>query len=313
MTSPGPVRAAVDCGTNSTRVLVADGAGVTLERLMRITRLGQGVDAEGRLAPEAVERTLEVLREYRRVMDRHGVELVRATATSAARDSDNRVDFMAAAAEILGTPLEILSGTEEAELAFRGATAELDPDDGPFLVVDIGGGSTELAVGTTEPEGTLSIDVGCVRITERFLHSDPPRPEELHAALSLIRDHIEDLSRDLPAVVEARRLVGLAGTVTTAAAVELGLPRYDRDRIHHFELTREAAEDVFRTLATEPRARRAHNPGLEAERVDVIVGGMVVLVAFLRYLQFDRCLVSEADLLDGLVMSLGDRAAGRRT
>ena len=313
MSPAGPARAAVDCGTNSTRLLVADRAGAPLERLMRITRLGQGVDARGRLLPEAVDRTLEVLREYRRVMDRHGVELVRATATSAARDAENRDDFVGAVAEVLGTAPEILTGTEEAELSFRGATAELDPADGPFLVVDIGGGSTELAVGSSAPEGTLSIDIGCVRLTERFLRSDPPRPEELHAALSLVRDHIEDLARDLPAVVDARQLVGLAGTVSTAAAVELGLLRYDRDRIHHFELTREAAEDVFRTLATEKRAQRVHNPGLEPGRVDVIVGGMVVLVAFLRYLQFDRCLVSESDLLDGLVMSLGDRASGHPT
>jgi exopolyphosphatase/guanosine-5'-triphosphate,3'-diphosphate pyrophosphatase len=297
--------AGIDCGTNSTRLLVADGDGGTVERLMRITRLGQGVDATGRLAPEAIDRTVAVLREYRSVLDRHGVERVRMTATSAARDATNRDEFFAAATDAIGVAPELLGGDEEARLSFRGATAELDPADGPFLVADIGGGSTEFAVGTTgDPDGVLSTDIGCVRLTEKFLHSDPPAPEELSQAFDIVRGHLDDVSRVIPSVVDVRRFVGLAGTVSAMAAVELGLATYDRRRIHHFVLTRAAAEDVFRTLATERRSQRIHNPGLEPERADVIVGGAVILVGILRYFELPGCLVSESDILDGLVASL---------
>src|SRR5205085_1765765 len=161
--------AAVDCGTNSTRLLVSEGGTRTVERLMRITRLGQGVDATGALALDAVRRTLDVLREFRQVMDIVGVQRVRMTATSAARDAANREDFFAAAEEIVGVRPELLTGEEEGRLSFLGATAQLDPSSGPFLVVDIGGGSTEFAVGTIEPEGVLSVDIGCVRLTEKFI------------------------------------------------------------------------------------------------------------------------------------------------
>ncbi|HEX8581246.1 MAG TPA: Ppx/GppA phosphatase family protein [Acidimicrobiales bacterium] len=299
--------AAIDCGTNSTRLLVgrvtSGGEVEPVERLMRITRLGQGVAATGRLAPEAVDRTVAVLREYREVMDRHAVRSVRMTATSAARDAANRDVFFDAAEEAVGARPELLTGDEEGRLSFVGATAGLDPADGPFLVVDIGGGSTELAVGTTECEGVVSIDVGCVRLTEQYVHGDPPRPEELSAAISVTEAWLEDVARDVPATREANRLVGLAGTVTTVAAVEIGLPEYDREVIHHFTLTRAAAEDVFRTLATEPRADRVHNPGLEEARADVIVAGCCILVAVFRFFGFDELLVSEADILDGLVLS----------
>ena len=302
MTAP---RAAIDCGTNSTRLLVVDEAGATLERLMRITRLGQGVDATGRLAAEAVERTVAVLRQYREVLDRHGVERIRVAATSAARDAANRDEFFDAAEAVIGVRPELLGGDEEARLSFLGATAELDPADGPFLVVDIGGGSTEFAVGMpgAPPEGVVSVDIGCVRITEKFLHTDPPAPEELTNALTVVRDYLDDIVRDVPAAADAACLVGLAGTVTSVATVELGID-YERDRIHHFRLSREAVEDVFRTLATETRAQRVHNPGLERERADVIVGGVVVLAAIMRYFGFAACVVSESDILDGLVMSL---------
>jgi len=294
--------AAIDCGTNSTRLLVSDGQR-TLERLMRITRLGQGVDQSRRLAPEAIERTLAVLREYRGVMDRFGVEQVRMTATSAARDASNREDLFVPAKEIIGVAPELLPGDEEGRLSFLGATAELDPADGPFLVVDIGGGSTEFVVGTTEPIGVVSADIGCVRLTEKYLHTDPPAPEELANAIGVVRDTLDEVRRAVPALADAKRLVGLAGTVTTMAAVEIGLAEYDRERIHHFVLTHAAAEDVFRTLATEPRARRLFNPGLEEARADVIVGGAIVLVTLMRHFGFDECLVSEADILDGLILS----------
>lgn len=298
------VLASIDCGTNSTRLLVSEDGRRTLERLMVITRLGAGVDATGRLAPDAIERTVDVLRRYRDVMDRHGVERVRMTATSAARDASNRDEFFGAAEHVVGVAPELLAGDEEGRLSFLGATAELDAADGPFLVVDIGGGSTEFVVGTTEPAGVISVDMGCVRVTERFLHSDPPTAEELSQAISVIHAYLDDVTREVPATLDAARLVGLAGTVSTMAAVEIGLPVYDRDRIHHFVLTREAAEDVFRTLATERRADRIHNPGLEEARADVIVGGAAVLVTIMRHLEFDECLVSESDILDGLVKSL---------
>jgi exopolyphosphatase/guanosine-5'-triphosphate,3'-diphosphate pyrophosphatase len=302
---PAVTLAAIDCGTNSTRLLVADEDGRTVERLMRITRLGQGVDATGRLAEEAIRRTVAVLQEYRGVMDGHGVERVRMTATSAARDAANREEFFRAATEAVGVSPELLGGDEEGRLSFLGATAELRADDGPFLVADIGGGSTEFAVGTTyPPEGVLSTDIGCVRLTEKFLHSDPPAPEELSQAFDIVRGHLDDVARVIPSVADVRRFVGLAGTVTTMAAVELGLATYDKDRIHHFVLTRAAAEDVFRTLATERRSLRIHNPGLEEARADVIVGGAVILVGIMRYFDFAECLVSEADILDGLVRSL---------
>jgi len=296
--------AAIDCGTNSTRLLVTEGSNPPLERLMRITRLGQGVEATGRIAPEAIERTVAVLREFREVLDRHNVNQVRITATSAARDAGNREEFFAAAKGAVGLRPELLDGEEEGRLSFLGATRELDPAEGPFLVADIGGGSTELVVGTSEPLGVCSLDLGCVRLTEKYLASDPPLAEELSEALVEVRDQLEEAVRILPELSDARRLVGVAGTVTTVAAVEIGLATYDRDRIHHFDLTRAAAEDVFRTLATERRADRIHNPGLEEARADVIVGGCAVLVGVMRFFDFERCLVSEADILDGLAAGM---------
>ena len=174
----------------------------------------------------------------------------------------------------------------------------------PYLMVDIGGGSTEFVVGTTEPEGLISVDIGCVRITEAWLRSDPPTAEELSQAVHVVREHLTDVIREVPAVRTAATLIGVAGTVSTMAMVEQGLAEYDRDRVHHFRLTRAAAEDVFRTLATEAIADRRHNPGLEPGRVDVIVGGAAILVSILRALNFDEVLVSEADILDGLVRLL---------
>ena len=294
--------AAVDCGTNSTRLLIGDGRR-TVERLMRITRMGEGVDATGQLSQQAMDRVLVVLRDYRAAMDRHGVTRCRVTATSAARDAANREDFFDLAEEALGHRPELLSGIEEGRLSFAGATAELDPTDGPFLVLDIGGGSTEFVTGTREAEGTWSCDIGCVRLTEQWIEHDPPLPEELVACLSITEGYIDDVLREVPETAAARTLVGLAGTVSCAAAIEIGLADYDRDRIHHFRLSRAAVEDVFRTLATETRAERLENPGMEPARADVIVGGMAILVKVMRQLGFAECLVSESDILDGLVAS----------
>jgi exopolyphosphatase / guanosine-5'-triphosphate,3'-diphosphate pyrophosphatase len=304
--------AAVDIGTNSTRLLVADveGRGADarvsqIQREMRITRLGAGVDADRTLRPEAIERTVSVLREYGEIIERLGATRVRAAATSASRDARNRDEFFDPATEALrGVRPELLAGEEEAALSFLGATAGLR-EQAPYLVVDVGGGSTEFVVGTDKPEGLISVDVGCVRLTEQFLHGDPPEPEELSNAVSAVRDHLADVGREVPGVARAATLVGLAGTVTTLAAVELGLTRYDPEAVHHFRLSRQAAEDVFRTLATEPIAQRRHNPGLDPGRVDVIVGGAVIVVSILRHFGFPEMLVSESDILDGLARSLG--------
>jgi exopolyphosphatase/guanosine-5'-triphosphate,3'-diphosphate pyrophosphatase len=271
---------AIDIGTNSVRLLVAEGNGgggfTTLDRRMRITRLGQGVDATRALNPAAIERTLAVLREYRAALDEFEVTTARATATSA----------------------------EEAALSFRGATFDIGDAPGPYLVFDIGGGSTEFVVGTTAPEGLISVNMGCVRVTEQFLTSDPPSAEELSNAIYWVKEHLSDVQREIPQLFDARTAVGLAGTVSSAAMVEQGLLEYDRDRVHHFRLTRPAIEDVFRTLATEPTALRATNPGLEPGRVDVIVGGLVVLASIVRMFAIDEVLVSESDILDGIALSL---------
>ncbi|QYG95422.1 exopolyphosphatase [Iamia sp. SCSIO 61187] len=278
---------------------------------MRITRLGAGVDRTRALDTEAVARTQAVLGEYRTVMDDHGVPAgnVRISATSAARDATNRDGWFDAAEAVVGARPEVLTGTEEAALSFRGATAGLDPARGPFLVFDLGGGSTELAYGTDTVTASLSLEIGCVRLTERFIESDPPRPEELTAAISYAESWLDDVLRQMPGAASAPTVIGLAGTVSTVAAVEIGLATYDRSRIHGFTLTKEAAEDVFRTLATESRADRVHNPGLEEARADVIVGGCCALVAVYRTLGLDEIVVSEADILDGLALSVLDRAA----
>lgn len=304
--------ASIDIGTNSTRLLIAESVGPgtplrTIDRLMRITRLGQGVDRERGLAPDAVERTVAVLRDYRSLLDQHGVSAgrVRMTATSAARDASNRDELFAVATEAVGVEPELLSGDDEARLSFAGATAELDASRGPFLVFDLGGGSTEFVFGTSGTvEASVSLEVGCVRLTERFLTTDPPQPEDLTAAITYTDTWLDDVVRLIPQVGEAATVVGLAGTVSTVAAVELGLATYDREAIHHFRLTKDAAEDVFRTLATEARADRIHNPGLEEARADVIVGGCCALVAIYRRLGLEEILVSEADILDGLALSL---------
>ena len=251
-----------------------------------------------------MDRVGAVLMQYRQLLDQHKVKKIRMTATSAARDATNSNDFFDMAEKIIGVRPELLTGIEEGNLSFIGATKELNPEQGPFLVMDIGGGSTEFVFGSQENQGTISCDIGCVRLTEQWIKNDPPLPEELSSCLSIVERHLDDVKREIPEALTAATLVGLAGTVSCAAAVEQGLKDYDRDKIHHFKLTKEAAEDVFRTLATETRTQRLDNPGMEADRADVIVGGLCVLVKVMRSFGFKECLVSEADILDGLVLSL---------
>ncbi len=298
--------AAIDMGTNSTRLLVADvvdGVLTTLDRRMRITRLGQGVDATRRLHPDAIARVVAALDEFAAVARDLGAERIRAVTTSAARDAANADELLDACAAVLGVRPEVIPGSEEGELSFLGATIGLDAP-GPYLIVDIGGGSTEFVAGTTRPEGVLSLDVGCVRLTEAWLHSDPPAPEELSQAVTVVRDMLTDVDRVVPGAARAATLIGLAGTMSTIAAVDRGLHEYDRDQIHHARVSRDAVEEIFRTFATETNEERAHNPGLEPGRVDVIVGGLVVAVCVMRHWGFDEVLVSESDILDGLALRL---------
>jgi exopolyphosphatase/guanosine-5'-triphosphate,3'-diphosphate pyrophosphatase len=295
--------AVVDCGTNSTRLLIRAGS-VTLERRTVTTRLGRSTDRTGHLDADGSALTLEALAEYRDVIDAHGARQLRAVATQAVREASDGDDFLAHATAALGAPVEVLSGEEEGRLGFVGATSEIDESHGPFLVVDIGGGSTELSVGATTWQGSMSIAVGSVRLTEQQLLSDPPAPEELSNALAIVDAHLDDVLRELPGARDAVTLLGIGGTITTVAAIEIGLAQYDRDVIHHFVLTRPAAEDVFRTLATERLGDRVHNPGLRRDRADIIVGGCCVLLAVMRRLDFKDCLVCETDLLDGIADEL---------
>jgi exopolyphosphatase / guanosine-5'-triphosphate,3'-diphosphate pyrophosphatase len=307
--------AAIDCGTNSTRLLIAHPHGATLERLNRITRLGAGVDQTGRLAADAVRRTVGVLEEYRRAIDRHGVVKMRMTATSAARDAANRDEFFPAAEAVIGIEPELLSGAEEGRLSFEGATFELEPGTGPWLVVDIGGGSTELVAGRQGASGAplaiRSLDVGCVRLTERFLASDPPTAGEIEAARRFVTSLITGAVEQEPGLAGGQALVGLAGTVACLASVDQGVDEYDRDRVHHYVLTRDRVGQMLERLSSLTSAERRLVPGVEPARADVIVGGTIVLDEIMRQFRFDRCLTSEADILDGLVLSLASGAGER--
>jgi exopolyphosphatase / guanosine-5'-triphosphate,3'-diphosphate pyrophosphatase len=299
--------AAIDCGTNSTRLLIADSRGRTVERQMRITRLGEGVDGQGLLSDEAIERSVSVLRDFREIMQRLAVTKGRLVATSAVRDAANGSEFLEAAAHATDLDPELLSGIEEGRLSLAGAAADLDADEGPFLVVDIGGGSTELVVGSSADDPDLaavSLQLGCVRITERFLHSDPPTREELAAAESVIAEGLDGAVAQAPRLVTAHRLVGLAGTVSTLASLRLGLHEYDRSQIHHAVLPIAEVYDWYRTLASEVATARLDRAGLVPGREDVIVGGVMMLASVMSRFGFEECLVSESDILDGMVAGL---------
>jgi exopolyphosphatase/guanosine-5'-triphosphate,3'-diphosphate pyrophosphatase len=299
--------AAIDCGTNSTRLLVADRSGKELLRLMRITRLGQGVDRTNALAPEAISRTIGVLREFRRSMDDLGVGRVRMVATSAVRDAENGAAFTEAAREAVGSAPEVLSGLEEGTLAYRGASADLDPFDGDTLVVDIGGGSTEITLGRGGPVASVSLQLGCVRLTERFLTSDPPTPDEIAATHRAIADALawgEQQMPELRDLASRRRLVGLAGTVSTLASLHLGLAEYDPQRLHHARLPVRELTGLCANLAMQSAAERGGLVGMTPGRQDVIVGGALVLLDVAARYQCPEVIVSEKDILDGIVLSI---------
>jgi exopolyphosphatase/guanosine-5'-triphosphate,3'-diphosphate pyrophosphatase len=299
--------AAIDCGTNSTRLLVADTDGGQLVRLMRITRLGQGVDQENTLAPDAIDRTVGVLREFRSVMDEFGVDRVRMVATSAVRDARNGEAFTDAAQAAVGVAPEVLSGSEEGQLAYRGASADLRPFEGDTLVVDIGGGSTEITLGRAGTVSSVSLQLGCVRLTERFLKGDPPTAAEVaatRAAIATALDWGEGQLPDLLALRPARRMIGLAGTVSTLASLKLGLAEYDVDKLHHATLTLDEIEGMCDMLAARSARRRSELVGMVPGRQDVILGGALVLGSVATRYHCPEVLVSEKDILDGIVLSI---------
>jgi exopolyphosphatase/guanosine-5'-triphosphate,3'-diphosphate pyrophosphatase len=294
--------AVMDQGTNSTRLLVAepteDGGFVDLARDLVITRLGKGVDATGRLAPEALERVLDVVDRYVCRARALHVTTIRMTATAAVRDASNRDELARAIAERTGSPLEIVSGEREAELSFVGATRGLDAGS-PFLVVDIGGGSTEFVLGTDRPTAAISVQMGSVRLTERFVRHDPATREETDAIAGFVRERLEDVRAGV-SVADARTLVAVAGTSTTVQAVALGLDGYDPERIHRSWLSTADAERVADRLAAMSTDERAALPVMAPGRADVIATGARILVTVMRDLGFERALVSETDILDGL-------------
>ncbi|HEU5386429.1 MAG TPA: Ppx/GppA phosphatase family protein [Streptosporangiaceae bacterium] len=307
--------AAIDCGTNSLRLLLADvdpgHAELTdLTRRMEIVRLGQGVDKTGRLAPEALARTIAVLRDYADVIASSGAQAVRMVATSATRDASNAADFTGLVKEVLGVAPEVLSGDEEAVLSFTGATAELTagPDPGPFLVADIGGGSTEFVLGPAggQPERKISVNIGCVRLTERHLHGDPPADQEVAAATADIDAALDAVAAAMP-VRQARTLVGLAGSVATVAGIAIGLPVYDSARIHHARVSAAEVHAVTSGLLAQTRAERARIGVMHPGRVDVIGGGALILDRIMHRFGFGEVLASEHDILDGIAWSLAGR------
>ncbi|HEX5253543.1 MAG TPA: Ppx/GppA phosphatase family protein [Mycobacterium sp.] len=312
--------AGIDCGTNSIRLLIADVDGGRLRdvhRETRIVRLGQGVDATGQFAAAAIARTRGALTDYAALINEHGARRVRMVATSAARDVTNRDAFFAMTADVLGAVLpgsvaEVITGAEEAELSFRGAVGELDSAAGPFVVVDLGGGSTEIVVGTDAEGGvtaSYSADIGCVRLTERCLHSDPPSPEEVAAARRVVRERLEVALGVVP-VEGTKTWVGLAGTMTTLSALAHNLTSYDSAAIHLSRVPGDDLLSVCERLIGMTRAERAALPPMHEGRADVIGGGAIVVEELARELRaragIDELTVSEHDILDGIVLSLAD-------
>jgi exopolyphosphatase/guanosine-5'-triphosphate,3'-diphosphate pyrophosphatase len=311
--------AAIDCGTNSIRLLVADVDPETntltdVERRMEIVRLGEDVDRTGRFSSGALERTFAACRRYADAIDKAGgVQRLRFVATSASRDVANRDEFTAGVRAVLGTDPEVVSGKEEAALSFAGATRELVGSEfaQPFLVVDIGGGSTELVLGdvtsgdpgSSAPAASVSVDVGCVRMTERHLHSDPPAPAEVAAARTDIEAVLRDAARVVP-IEGTGTLVGLAGSVTTDAAMALALPAYLPERIHHARIAATDVHDVAARLLTMTRQQRAALAFMHPGRVDVIGAGALILSCVLDLVPVDEVVVSEHDILDGIAWSL---------
>jgi exopolyphosphatase / guanosine-5'-triphosphate,3'-diphosphate pyrophosphatase len=312
--------AAIDCGTNSIRLLVADvsthpdgtHALRDVHREQRVVRLGQGVDATGVLAPDALERTRVAIVDYAKVLRRKGTERLRMVATSATRDARNRDEFFGLVRDTLGVDAEVISGDEEANLSFVGAVGDLDPDDGPFVVVDVGGGSTELVVGTIEDgrptvAAARSVDIGSVRLTERCLPGDPPTADQVAQARAVAAGILDEAFAAVP-VQGVRTWVGVAGTITTLSAVAQRLPAYDPDAVHLSRLSRDDLHRVAAELLGMTRAERGTHGGIHPGRIDVIGGGALIVDVLAGEL-FERAgveelVVSEHDILDGIARSI---------
>ena len=295
--------AAIDCGTNSVRLLVSDGAHDVVRR-MEIVRLGEGVDRTGRISAGAIARTRKVLEEYAAQVRELGAERVRMVATSATRDASNGHEFQAMVRDVLGVDPEVISGEEEAHLSFVGAVAGLPAEtEPPYLVVDIGGGSTEFVLGTDDAEAAVSVDIGCVRMTERHLHSDPPTADEIAAAEADIRAHVDQALAAVPGR-RANTLVGLAGSVTTVAGIALGLTTYDADVIHHAKIGYPDVARVTADLLAATRTERLAHGVMHPGRADVIGAGALVLRTVMEQAGAGSVVASEHDILDGVVFSL---------
>jgi exopolyphosphatase/guanosine-5'-triphosphate,3'-diphosphate pyrophosphatase len=301
--------AAIDVGTNSTRLLVAEAQADgfrPLDRRLTITRLGEGVDRRRAFAPEALERTLATIAEYAAVCGEYSVERIRVTGTSAVRDARNRDAFFEGVRTLTGADPEVLTGEQEARATFRGTVADL-PGERDVLVVDIGGGSTELITGKREPGELVSLDFGCVRMFEKHLHADPPAADELAALRAEVSAALE-ATRDGLRVPAGFLLIGVAGTVTQLATLNAGLPVYDPDVTHHAVLSHGDVRRLARRLETLPYEKRSRVKGLEPGRVDVIVAGAEILICVMETFDAAEVLVSEKDILDGLVLELLDAA-----
>lgn len=294
------ITAVIDVGTNSVKVLVADG-GRDLLRALETTRLGEGLAGNAVLSPAAMERTAAAVSGFAARARELGAGTVTVVGTAACRHAGNTAELAARIEQECGLGLTVLTGEQEASLSFTGALRRLPRIAGNTLVVDIGGGSTELTVGVDEPHRAASIPVGAVTATESDLTTDPPRPEDLTNVIGAVQDELEELGRLHPEMLTASRVVGIAGTIVTVAAVEIGQAVFDEEALHGFVLTREAAEDVFRTLATESLADRVRNPGLPRERADIIVAGCCILVGVMRRLQLQEITVSTGSLRDGVI------------
>jgi exopolyphosphatase/guanosine-5'-triphosphate,3'-diphosphate pyrophosphatase len=307
MVEEQPMRvAAIDCGTNSIRLLIADIDGSNFREVIRdmeIVRLGQGVDETGQFHPDAIARTLAAVDKFAAEIAKRGVEKIRFCATSATRDATNRHLFVDGVRDRLGIELEVISGDEEAALSFAGAIKDLDPSNGPFLVVDIGGGSTEFVFGTSTVEAARSVNIGCVRMTERHFASDPATAQQIELARTDIQAAIAQAAAVVP-ITKAKTLVAVAGTATTVAAAALDLPEYDRYAIHLSRISAQQTHDAATMFATSTREQRLALGYMHPGRVDVIAAGSLVLSEIMKATGASEFVASESDILDGMAFSL---------
>ena len=300
--------AAIDCGTNSIRLLVADIDGSNFREIVRdmeIVRLGQGVDQTGQFHPDAIARTLAAVDKFAAEIAKRGVEKIRFCATSATRDATNRQIFIDGVQQRLGIQPEVISGDEEAALSFAGAIQELDPSEGPFLVVDIGGGSTEFVYGSTTVQSAKSVNIGCVRMTERHFANDPATPEQIDAARTDIQSAIATAAAIVP-ITTAKTLIAVAGTATTVAAAALNLDHYDRYAIHLSRISAQQVHDAARMFLTKTREQRLQLGYMHPGRVDVIPAGALVLSEIMKATGASQFVASESDILDGMARSLAN-------